>query len=349
MPKPAVPNPLQTLGWQPFFAQQTDANTLDVTPPVRVTQVHRTLIQVRGNGIDATVAPPAEITVGDWILLNHDRPMDSIVLERKSLIKRRAAGHDRSVQLIAANIDTAFVVTSCNADFNIARLERYIALAFEADVTPVILLTKSDMCDDADIYVSQASALSPDVAVIALNATDDTPVDLLAPWCKPGQTVAFLGSSGVGKSTLTNALAGSQDIATGAIREDDARGRHTTTHRHLHILPSGCAVLDTPGMRELQLTDASSGVDALFADLFALATQCKFNDCAHGPEPGCAIQAALAGGTIDRARYTRWQKLLEEDAHNTETLAMRKARDKSQNKSMSKTIKGLQQNNKKRR
>ncbi|MDG1802257.1 MAG: ribosome small subunit-dependent GTPase A, partial [Paracoccaceae bacterium] len=196
---------------------------------------------------------------------------------------------------------------------------------------------------------SQASALSPDVAVIALNATDDTPVDLLAPWCKPGQTVAFLGSSGVGKSTLTNALAGSQDIATGAIREDDARGRHTTTHRHLHILPSGCAVLDTPGMRELQLTDASSGVDALFADLFALATQCKFNDCAHGPEPGCAIQAALAGGTIDRARYTRWQKLLEEDAHNTETLAMRKARDKSQNKSMSKTIKGLQQNNKKRR
>lgn len=331
----AAPSPsreiplLQRLGWQPFFAQQISVDEMAATPPVRVTEVHRSGLRVLGDGIDMMVPPRADATVGDWLLLDRTLPSASRLLARKSLIKRRAAGHDRSIQLIAANLDTAFVVTSCNLDFNVARLERYVALAFDAGVTPVILLTKSDLCADPSPYVEQAQAISKDVAVITLNAKSDEPRERLAPWCKPGQTVAFLGSSGVGKSTLTNALSGTESAATQAIREDDAKGRHTTSHRQLHILPDGCAVLDTPGVRELQLTDAEAGVTEVFSDLDELAAQCRFNDCGHQSEPGCAVQAALKAGVIDEGRLVRWQKLLAEDRHNTASLAQRRSKDKA--------------------
>lgn len=320
---------LKSLGWQAFFAQQISIDELNDTPPVRVTEVHRSGLRVLGNGIDMMVPPRADATVGDWLLLDHDLPSSSQLLERKSLIKRRAAGHDRSVQLIAANIDTAFIVTSCNLDFNIARLERYVALAFDAGVTPVILLTKPDLCDDPAPYVRDAEAISADVAVLTLNAKSDEPVIKLALWCKPGQTIAFLGSSGVGKSTLTNALSVSEVAATQAIREDDAKGRHTTSHRQLHILPNGCAVLDTPGVRELQLTDAEEGVAEVFSDLDELSTLCRFNDCKHISEPGCAVLAALERGDIDATRLARWRKLVAEDQHNTASLAQRRSRDKA--------------------
>jgi ribosome biogenesis GTPase len=320
---------LKSLGWQNFFGQQIDINELATTPPVRVTEVHRSGLRVLGDGVDMTVPPRADATVGDWLLLNHDLPSSSRLLERKSLIKRRAAGHDRSVQLIAANIDTAFIVTSCNADFNVARLERYIALAFDAGVTPVILLTKADLCDDPSAYVTGAEAISTDVAVLTLNAKSDEPRSKLAPWCKPGQTIAFLGSSGVGKSTLTNALSMTEIAATQSIREDDAKGRHTTSHRQLHILPNGCAVLDTPGVRELQLTDAEEGVAEVFSDLDELSLECRFNDCKHASEPGCAILAALERGDIDEARLARWRKLVAEDQHNTASLAQRRSKDKA--------------------
>lgn len=320
---------LKSLGWQAFFAQQISIDELNDTPPVRVTEVHRSGLRVLGDGIDMMVPPRADATVGDWLLLDHDLPSSSQLLERKSLIKRRAAGHDRSVQLIAANIDTAFIVTSCNLDFNVARLERYVALAFDAGVTPVILLTKADLCDDASAYVADAEAISADVAVLTLNAKSNEPVAKLAPWCKPGQTIAFLGSSGVGKSTLTNALSVSEVAATQAIREDDAKGRHTTSHRQLHILPNNCAVLDTPGVRELQLTDAEEGVAEVFSDLDELSTQCRFNDCKHISEPGCAVLAALERGEIDEARLARWRKLVAEDQHNTASLAQRRSKDKA--------------------
>ncbi|PHR22666.1 MAG: ribosome small subunit-dependent GTPase A [Hoeflea sp.] len=320
---------LTSLGWQAFFAQQISIDELTQTPPVRVTEVHRSGLRVLGENIDMMVPPRADATVGDWLLLNRELPSSSRLLERKSLIKRRAAGHDRSVQLIAANIDTAFIVTSCNLDFNVARLERYVALAFDAGVTPVILLTKADLCDDASAYVADAAAISADVAVLTLNAKSDEPVTELAPWCKPGQTIAFLGSSGVGKSTLTNALSVSEVAATQEIREDDAKGRHTTSHRQLHILPNGCAVLDTPGVRELQLTDAEEGVAEVFSDLDELSLECRFNDCKHVSEPGCAILAALERGEIDEARLARWRKLVAEDQHNTASLAQRRSKDKA--------------------
>ena len=327
--EPAPLTLLQKLGWQPFFAQQTDADTMALTPPVRVTQVHRSAHQVVGEGIDKLIPPRHDATVGDWLLLNHDDLGASVVLERKSLIKRRAPGRVRAVQMIGANLDTTFIVTSCNDDFSIARLERYIALAFEDETSPVILLTKADLCDDVESYVAQASAISEMVPVVTIDARGDEPKEKLAEWCKPGKTVAFLGSSGVGKSTLTNALGGGLEIETQAIREADARGRHTTTTRQLHIMEAGFTVLDTPGMRELQLTDVASGLSDVFADLQELSTQCRFRDCAHESEPGCAVKAALEAGEIDAARIGRWKKLVAEDSFNSESLSARKAKDKS--------------------
>ena len=321
--------PLQTLGWQPHFAQQISMDELAERPPVRIVEVHRNALHVIGDGIDETIPFRQDVTVGDWMMLDRGHPPSSRVLDRKSLVKRRAPGTDRQVQLIAANIDTAFVVSSCNQDFNIARLERYIALAFEAGITPVIVLTKSDLIDDPQAYVDQARAISGLVPVVTLDARGDEPGAKLAPWCKPGQTVAFLGSSGVGKSTLTNALAGTQSIETRAIREDDAKGRHTTTRRQLHRVPAGCLVLDTPGMRELQLTGAASGIDDVFADLYDLSTRCRFNDCRHETEPGCAVLGAIERGEIDPARLRRWRKLMAEDAFNSASLAERRTRDKA--------------------
>lgn len=323
------PTALERLGWGPEFARQIDAAALRETPPVRVVAVHRSGLQVAGDGLEATIPPGPEATVGDWLLFDRDRPRSSRVLARTSLVKRRAPGAGRAVQLIAANIDTVFVVTSCNADFNLARLERYVALAFEAGIEPVIVLTKSDMVEDATLWTQAAASISDRAPVVALDARGAEPAVALADWCRAGRTVAFLGSSGVGKSTLTNALSGQAAIATQAIREDDARGRHTTTGRALHLTPSGCLVLDTPGMRELQLTDAAAGIADVFEDIAALAAGCRFTDCRHDSEPGCAVQAAIAGGGLDVGRLARWRKLRAEDAFNSATLAERREKDRA--------------------
>ncbi len=319
---------LNTLGWQPFFSQQIDISELAHTPPVRIVEVHRNAFHVIGDGINEMLPPRQDATVGDWLLFDRANLKSSRVLARKSLIKRRMPGTDRQEQLIAANIDTAFIVTSCNQDFNISRLERYIAVAFESDITPVIILTKTDMIHDPQSYIERAQNVSDDVAVVALDAKSDEPNKKLANWCKPGMTVAFLGSSGVGKSTLTNALLGTQSIKTQSIREDDAKGRHTTTRRQLHAMPNRCLILDTPGMRELQLTDAASGIEDLFSDIHDLSGSCRFKNCQHKTEPGCAILNAVETGELDMDRLARWRKLVAEDAFNSATLLERKTRDK---------------------
>jgi ribosome biogenesis GTPase len=320
---------LDQLGWGPALAAQVDADEMAAMPPVRVVTVHRSGFRVLGEGIEAKLPPRADVTVGDWLLFDRDNPGASRLLERSSLLKRRAPGHDRQVQLIAANIDTVFIVTSCNEDFNIARLERYVALAFDAGAEPVIVLTKTDLATDAAGFVEAARALSERVAVVALDARAEEPGEVLAEWCRPGRTVAFLGSSGVGKSTLTNALAGTAEIATQEVRQADAKGRHTTTRRQLYMIPNGAIVLDTPGMRELQLTDAASGIADLFEDIETLTGDCRFRDCAHDTEPGCAVQRAVAEGRLDPERLARWRKLHAEDAQNSLSLGQKRAKDRA--------------------
>lgn len=332
------PATLASLGWSHMFGAQISDDDRGLLP-VRVMSAHRRSVAVVGPGFDHRIAPHINNavdeedypTVGDWLLIDPETDQINRILTRKSLFKRKAPGSDQRIQLIAANVDTLFIVTSCNPDFNIARIERYLVLASDAGATPVIVLTKSDQSETADDYAAAARAIQPGLMVEVVNALDPASLSGLAPWCALGQTVALLGSSGVGKSTLTNSLA-NLNIVTQDMRADDAKGRHTTTGRALYHLPQGGLILDTPGMRELQLADVGAGLDAVFADIIELATQCKFRNCAHASEPGCAVTAALKSGNLDLGRVQRWQKLSTEDSANTESIANRRARERDVSK-----------------
>ena len=315
--------PLPSLGWTPFFDDQI-GSTEHSAHPVRIATVHRARMSgISGQG-RVKLRLPAKTTtagfaVGDWVLIDPDDNTVLRRLDRHSLLQRKTAGSDIP-QLIAANLDTLFIVTSCNDDFNPARLERYLALANEADTTPVIVLTKADKIDGHTSFVRDAKALQRDLQVVVVNAKDVSAISTLAPWCAQGQTVALVGSSGVGKSTLLNLLSrktGDDAQQTGGIREDDAKGRHTTTSRSLHPIPQGGWVIDTPGMRTLHVSDVSAGLDVLFAEISELAPQCRFRDCTHRHEPGCAVQAAADEGTLDPERLARWRKLDDENRANT--------------------------------
>jgi ribosome biogenesis GTPase / thiamine phosphate phosphatase len=315
--------PLDGLGWSRFLADQlTDADAGLI--PVRIATVHRSRLMAETGTGQVRLDPPAHATttdfaVGDWVLMEPGGQTALRRLDRRTLLQRRTEGVEAR-QLIVANVDTMFIVTSCNEDFNVARLERYLALVNEAGITPVIVLTKVDEVEDSGGYRTQAEALQRDLSVVALNAKAPDAADRLSPWCGPGQTVALVGSSGVGKSTLLNNLADKAPAdaqLTGGIREGDARGRHTTTSRSLHAIVGGACVIDTPGMRTLHVSDAGAGLDMLFAEITELAPNCRFRDCTHAHEPGCAVQAAVTAGDLSPARLDRWRKLRTENRANT--------------------------------
>lgn len=315
-----IPQDLAAMGWTQDFAAQVTPEEAELRP-ARLASVHRRTVEaITPAGRFELVLPPSlpmgKLAVGDWVLADDLRVHR--VLNRSSLLHRFAAGSGVARQLIAANIDTLLIVTSCNADFNEARLERYLVLAGAAGITPVIVLTKADTADPAE-FVIRAKGLQRDLAVVGLNAKGPDVAQRLAAWLQPGKTLALLGSSGVGKSTLANAL-GAPIQDTGDIREDDAKGRHTTTARHLLPLPGQAWLIDTPGVRELQLTDMAGGIEVLYADLIDIGADCRFRDCTHDHEPGCAVQAAAQAGLIDPARLVRWRKLVAEDTANSTAL-----------------------------
>lgn len=329
---------LPRLGWSHFFQQQLSLEEWKSASPARVLAVHRNTFEVASeHGCQQITLPgnwyarEAENfpTVGDWLLIDPSTGQPQKLLERKSLLRRRAAGIESKVQLLAANVDTLFIVTSCNQDFNLSRLERYLALALEAKIEPVLILTKADLQEDISDYLLQARSLNSTVAIEAVNALDSTSVAPLLFWCGLAQTVALLGSSGVGKSTLINTLCGTATQETRAIREDDAKGRHTTTSRSLHFLQKGGLLIDSPGLRELQLSDCHGGVSSLFEDIEDLAQNCRFNDCRHLHEDGCAVKAAVTWGDLDPRRLANYQKLLAEQERNSETIAEKRRREKN--------------------
>lgn len=321
---------LDDWGWHGFFAASfADLINAAHLLPGRIlaeyqglyrvlTASGETLAEIAGklrHRSDSREALPA---VGDWVALQMAAEMErgriEAVLPRRSQFIRKSTGGRSEAQVVAANVDTLFLVSALNQDLNFRRLERYLTLAWESGARPVIVLSKADLSTITDELKAEVESLSMGVEVVVISAHTGAGLNQLEPWLKPGQTVALLGSSGVGKSTLVNTLAGESLQHVQTIREDDSKGRHTTTHRQLFRLPSGVLMLDTPGMRELQLWQASEGLDASFADLSELAAACRYRNCQHAGESGCAIASALDQGELDPARYASYLKLQREEA-----------------------------------
>ena len=255
--------------------------------------------------------------VGDYVIAQwQDDDSPAVItglFPRKSCFIRKAAGPGKQEQVVAANIDTVFICMSLNNNFNLRRLERYLSVTYDSGAEPVVVLTKADLCADMDTKIAEARKVAPGADIVAISSLDGN-YKAMMPYILPGKTVAFIGSSGVGKSTLINKLTGTDRIATCEIGNDD-KGRHTTTHRELITLQNGAFVIDTPGMRELGMWDSDAGIDTTFADIEELSRGCRYADCSHTSEPGCAILAAVADGTLDIARLESYRKLKTENAY----------------------------------
>src|SRR3954452_13921377 len=301
---------LAALGWRAEDAEQLAPGT----EPARVVTVHRGELDVATAAGTVRVRLPGrfsheatDIAVGDWVALA-DGTVES-VLPRRSAIVRNAAGRKTKLQTLVANVDLAFVVTSLGPELDARRIERYLVTIWESGASPEIVLTKADRLEDPSEYVAQIEAAAPGVPVHVVSAKTGAGCDELRARIGPGVTSVLLGSSGVGKSTLVNRFVGSELMSTGEVRADDDEARHTTSHRELILLPGGGIVIDTPGLRELQLAESATGLDAAFADVEELAAGCRFSDCSHEGEPGCAVRAAIAAGDLDPARLTHQRKL----------------------------------------
>lgn len=340
---------LQTLGFSPFFEQQITDQTLR---PARVTQQHKHMYRVCGEDFEwlATVSGSYAFhtlqaidypAVGDWVLVEQlpgeEKCYIHQLLERKSVFTRKAAGRDIEQQVVAANIDIVLLAMSLNEDFNVRRLERYVVSTWDSGAIPVIVLTKADLCEDRAPYLQQIERVAFGVDCIVTSAVTNEGMEELQQTLALGKTAALLGSSGAGKSSLTNALSDNNNMKVSGIREDDAKGRHTTTHRELVQLPSGACLIDTPGMRELHIWTEQDSLNIGFEDIDQFAESCRFRDCTHKNEPGCAVQNAIDAGLLEAERLRNYFKLqkeiafIERKAKSQEQLA-EKRRSKKQSK-----------------
>ena len=316
---------LAELGWTAFEEAQGKPDH----EPVRVFSIHRSEALARSVDGECRVdlamhRALGAIAVGDWLLRSTDG--DSYTrLERRTEIARKAAGEHVHKQVLSANVDRLLIVSSCNQEFSLPRLERYLVLACDCGVEPEIILTKADLSDEAESLARAAASLLDGVPVRLVDARDADQVRPLAESIRPGETLALVGSSGVGKTTLANAL-GAPDLATGAVRGIDDKGRHTTTARSMVQLPGGGLLIDNPGIRELQLTDCERGIAKVFSDVLGRAEQCRFQDCSHQAEPGCAVQAAIESGALPARRLDSFRALEAEQARNAEILEAKRQR-----------------------
>jgi ribosome biogenesis GTPase / thiamine phosphate phosphatase len=319
---------LAQLGWTPALEEQFAPHAADRLAPARVAVEHRDAYVVYtareerqaelSGRLRHAAADRADLpAVGDWVAVTAtEPPLVQAVLPRTSKFSRMAAtDHGQTVeQVVAANVDVVFLTVGLDEDFNVRRLERYLTMGWESGASPVVVLTKLDLCDDVEPALLAVESVAMGVPVHAVSNVTGEGVEALGAYLSEGKTVAALGSSGVGKSSLVNRLAGEQLMATGEVRSD-GRGRHTTTNRQLLLLPGGGLFLDTPGMRELRLWDSAGGLATTFDDVAAAAARCRFNDCSHEAEPDCGVRAALAEGTLEEERYLSWRKLQGELRH----------------------------------
>ena len=326
----AAASAIEALGWDAGWAEAFAPFAARGHRPARVVAVHRETSIVRDGGGDRSAAVSGTFrfealavsdfpTVGDWVALD-GAGVIAAILPRRSVFKRMAADGSRRVaglddeQVMASNVDVALLVAGLDNDFNLRRIERYLAVAWSSAVTPVVVLNKSDLADDIDGRIVAVEAVAPGVSIVAVSARTGDGLVALRGHLRPGTTAAILGSSGVGKSTLVNALLGEDRQKTAEVRDSDSRGRHTTTHRELFELPGGALLVDTPGIRSLEVLGADDGVDTAFDDVADIAAACRFSNCGHDLEPGCAVRSALADGRLTEERLASYRKLEREVA-----------------------------------